>query len=126
LDFSLNFYVVDQTINPSAAPPSPVAVGPATSRVGPHDAAVFLEGHPRLAVSGTGAVGGRYPGTKVSFTVKDGYPYASSGGECSRTRCVLLFRHMGTRKIVAAYEGDANHFYLLPVNGALVLASVAG
>jgi len=65
---------------------------------------------------------GTASGTVVEFTVKDGYHYGTS--TCARTPCVLLFRHKPN--IVAAYQGDMNRFYLFPVNGTLVLASVVG
>jgi hypothetical protein len=37
-----------------------------------------------------------------------------------------LFRNPTTKNIIAAYQGDANHFYAFPVTGVLVLATLVG
>ena len=86
--------------------------------------ASVLESNSRLAASGPARAPGAVPGTVVSFTVKEGYHYGRS--DCSSTPCVLLYRYMQRLLIVAAYQGDMNRFYLFPVNGTLVLATVVG
>ncbi|MBV9283656.1 MAG: hypothetical protein JO176_03510, partial [Acidimicrobiia bacterium] len=128
-DSSLNFYVVNQVIDPTMAPGQPAAVASDAHPVDPPSAASLLATHPRLAVTTPSQpVGATHPGTAVSFSVKDGYLYdsGSSNNDCAKTPCVLLFRQSATRHIVAAYAGDANQFSVFSVNGVLLVATIQG
>jgi hypothetical protein len=123
-DLSLNFYVVDQVIDPAAHPANSRDVSAAAQHLAPTNAVAWLQGHPGLKIERPSTAS--RSGTAVDFSVIPEKAYHYGAAECARTPCVLLFRSSSREKIIAAYQGDANRFYFLPRGKQLVVATISG
>lgn len=124
----LGFHMVDEMIDPSAAPTNGDQVDP-TVRPLPADVGAWLAGHPRLRVrsSAPSSVGG--PGTAVDFTVGNGYTYGNADADnpCTHKQCVMLFRTLQRPypDLVGAVAGDAERFYVVSEGNRVLLIAVS-
>ena len=125
---ALGFHMVDQIIDPAAAPARGQDVDP-TVRPLPADPSVWLRSNPRLRVTGSGAA--KFGGTRaafVDFAVANGYRFdnGNAGNPCTTVSCVLLFRTLDQPPtLVGAVGTDTLRFYLVPQGGRLMVVTVS-
>jgi hypothetical protein len=127
-DAVVTLQMIDEVIDPAAAPGSGDDVNP-LARPLPADLVAWLVGHPRLQVSTTGpsSVGGT--GAYVDFTVAHGYGYANrdTGNPCARWSCVMLFRTLDRPdpSLMGAVGGQLLRYYLVPQGNRYLAIAVA-